>query len=101
VLRGQHNGSLQPYSRFSRPGPLLFLLSSSSVVHEAEWSLFQTHYFSENLVAPGIEPGPQDLWPGTLTTIVTKMHSLVRESAQKSTRLPSVDDDTRYNKRSL
>jgi hypothetical protein len=25
--------------------------------HEAEWSMFQTHYFSENLVVPGIEPG--------------------------------------------
>jgi hypothetical protein len=25
--------------------------------HEAEWTPFQTHYFSENLVAPGIEPG--------------------------------------------
>jgi hypothetical protein len=24
--------------------------------HEAEWAPFQTHYFSENLVAPGIEP---------------------------------------------
>jgi hypothetical protein len=24
--------------------------------HEAEWTLFQTHYFSENLVLPGIEP---------------------------------------------
>jgi CBS-domain-containing membrane protein len=28
--------------------------------HEAEWSPFQTHYFSENLVALGIEPGPLD-----------------------------------------
>jgi hypothetical protein len=28
---------------------------------EAEWAPFQTHYFSENLVAPGIEPGPLDL----------------------------------------
>jgi hypothetical protein len=28
-----------------------------SCTHEAEW----THYFSENLVAPGIEPGPLDL----------------------------------------
>jgi hypothetical protein len=27
---------------------------------------FQSHY-SENLVAPGIEPEPLDLWPGTLT----------------------------------
>jgi hypothetical protein len=23
--------------------------------HEAEWTPFQTHYFSENVVAPGIE----------------------------------------------
>jgi hypothetical protein len=29
---------------------------------------FQTHYFSENLVAPGMESGPLDLQPGTLTT---------------------------------
>jgi hypothetical protein len=25
--------------------------------HDAEWTTFQTHYFSENLIAPGIEPG--------------------------------------------
>jgi hypothetical protein len=25
--------------------------------HEAEWTPFQIHYFSENLVALGIEPG--------------------------------------------
>jgi hypothetical protein len=29
--------------------------------HETEWIPFQTHYFSENLVAAGIEPGPLDL----------------------------------------
>jgi hypothetical protein len=40
--------------------------------HEAEWTPFQTHYlfsffffffffFPENLVVPGIEPGPPDL----------------------------------------
>jgi hypothetical protein len=29
--------------------------------HEAEWTPFQIHYFSENLVASGIEPGPLDL----------------------------------------
>jgi hypothetical protein len=28
--------------------------------HEADWTPFQTHY-SENLVTPGIEPGPLDL----------------------------------------
>jgi hypothetical protein len=27
----------------------------------AEWTPFQTHYFSENLVTPGIEPGPMDV----------------------------------------
>jgi hypothetical protein len=27
----------------------------------AEWTPFQTHYFSENVVVPGIEPGPLDL----------------------------------------
>jgi hypothetical protein len=32
VPRGQRDGSLRPYSRFSRPEPLLFLSSSSSVV---------------------------------------------------------------------
>jgi hypothetical protein len=46
----------------SRPEPLLFLPSSSlNCTHEAEWTPFQTHYFSENLVAPGFEPGPQDM----------------------------------------
>jgi hypothetical protein len=25
--------------------------------HEAEWTPFQTHYFSEYLIVPGIEPG--------------------------------------------
>jgi hypothetical protein len=28
---------------------------------EAEWTPFQTYYLSENLVAPGVEPGPLDL----------------------------------------
>jgi hypothetical protein len=32
VPRGQHDGSLRPYSRLSRPEPLLFLSSSSSLV---------------------------------------------------------------------
>jgi hypothetical protein len=36
--------------------------------HEAEWTPFQTHYYSENLVAPGIEAEPLDLQPGALTT---------------------------------
>jgi hypothetical protein len=35
-----------------------YLLSGT---HEAERTLFQTHYFSENLIAPGIETSPPDL----------------------------------------
>jgi hypothetical protein len=45
-----------------------FFLSSTSSTHEFQWTPFQTHYFSENLVALGIEPGPMDLKSGTLTT---------------------------------
>jgi hypothetical protein len=42
---------------FLDPEPLLFYSSSSSVIfNEAEWTTFQTHYFSENLLAPEIEP---------------------------------------------
>jgi hypothetical protein len=29
--------------------------------HDNEWAPFQTHYFSENLVVPGIEAGPLEL----------------------------------------
>jgi hypothetical protein len=62
VSRGQSDGSLRPYSGISRPEPLLFLSNSSTVVlNEAERTSFQAHYFSENLVAPGIEPEPLDL----------------------------------------
>jgi hypothetical protein len=39
---------------FLDPEPLLFRSSSSSVILTR---LFQTHYFSENMVPPGIEPG--------------------------------------------
>jgi hypothetical protein len=43
---------------FFRPGgatvPFKQLLNYP---HEAEWTPFQTHYFSENLVALGMEPG--------------------------------------------
>jgi hypothetical protein len=44
--------------RFSRPEPLLFHSSSSSIVlTRLEWTPFQTPYFLENLVGPEIEPG--------------------------------------------
>jgi hypothetical protein len=43
---------------FLDPEPLFFHSSSSSVIlTRLSGTPFQTHYFSENLVAPGIAPG--------------------------------------------
>jgi hypothetical protein len=41
--------------------PLFGQVRANNCTHEAEWTLFQTDYFSDNLVAPGIELGPLDL----------------------------------------
>jgi hypothetical protein len=50
---------MDPYSHIlGFPDRSRYLLSST---HEAEWTPFQTHYFSENLEAPGMEPEPLDL----------------------------------------
>jgi hypothetical protein len=38
-----------------------FFFQVAHYTHEAEWTPFQTHYLSENLVAPEIERGPLDL----------------------------------------
>jgi hypothetical protein len=38
-----------------------FFQLAPKFTHEAEWTPFQTHCLSENLVAPGIEPESQDL----------------------------------------
>jgi hypothetical protein len=54
---------MDPYGRIlgrldrSRYFSIKWLLSCT---HEAEWTLFQTHYFFF-LVVPGIEPGPPNL----------------------------------------
>jgi hypothetical protein len=63
--RGSHVDSVtNPYGRIlgfldrSRYFSFKQLLNYS---HEAEWTPFQTHYFSENLVEPGIDPGPLNL----------------------------------------
>jgi hypothetical protein len=34
-----------------------FSIQLLSYPHEAEWTPYQTHYYQENLVAPGIESG--------------------------------------------
>jgi hypothetical protein len=74
VPRGLRDGSLRPYSRFSRQVPLLFyqvapqLYSRGWVDPVPDPLLFSFFFFTENLVVPGIEPGPPDLLPRTLTT---------------------------------
>jgi hypothetical protein len=43
-------------------GTATFLSSSSSfILTRAEWTSFQTHCYSENLVAPEMEPGTSGL----------------------------------------
>jgi hypothetical protein len=53
-----------PYGRilfFLNRRCYFFYKVAHSCTHEAEWTPFQTHYFSENLVESGIESGPLDL----------------------------------------
>jgi hypothetical protein len=52
---------MDPHGWFFRLEPLLFLPNSFSVELTPEWTLFQTHYFSGNLVAPEIKSRPLDL----------------------------------------
>jgi hypothetical protein len=50
-------------------GAATFLSRSSSFIFtRAEWTPFQTHSYSENLVGSGIESGISGLQPRTLTT---------------------------------
>jgi hypothetical protein len=49
-----------PYDRilgFLNRNRYFFFQVLLSCTHEVQWTPFQAHYFSENLVAPGIEPG--------------------------------------------
>jgi hypothetical protein len=55
VPRGQRDGFLRPFSGLSRPEPLLFLSSSSSVV------LRRVSGPRSRPTAQGIEPGLLDL----------------------------------------
>jgi hypothetical protein len=63
--REYHVDSLMdPYDRilgFLDQSRYFFFQVIINYTHEAEWTAFQTHYFSENLVAPGIERGALDL----------------------------------------
>jgi hypothetical protein len=51
----------QSLIRVFQTGAATFLSSSSSFIHEAEWTPFENNCYSENLVAPGIVPGTSGL----------------------------------------
>jgi hypothetical protein len=58
LSRDQRNESPRPFiSVFWAEAAIFPFKYLLNYPHEAEWTLFQTHYFSENLVAPEIEPG--------------------------------------------
>jgi hypothetical protein len=59
VSHGEHGGSPTVVKLSFLGRSRYFFLSSSSsfILRRAEWTPFQTHRYSENLVAPGIEPG--------------------------------------------
>jgi hypothetical protein len=53
-----------PYGRilgFLDRSRYFFFQVPPQLYSEAEWTPFQTHYCSEDLVVPGIEPGLPDL----------------------------------------
>jgi hypothetical protein len=53
-----------PYGRnlgFLDRSHYFFFQAAPQLYSETEWTPFQAHYCSGNLVAPGIEPGPLDL----------------------------------------
>jgi hypothetical protein len=62
VSRGQGGGSPTVVNLSFLYQSRYFLSSSSSrILTRAEWTTFQTHCYSENLVAQGIEPGTTGL----------------------------------------
>jgi hypothetical protein len=60
VTRGQHDGSLRTYSRFSRQEPLLFYQVAPQL-YSRGWVDPVPDPLLFLLVLPGIEPGPPDL----------------------------------------
>jgi hypothetical protein len=68
VPRGQRDGSLRPYSRFSRQEPLLFFQVAPQLYPRGWVDPVPDPLFIRILVASGIEPGPLDLKPGVMTT---------------------------------
>jgi hypothetical protein len=50
-----------PYGRIHRFLDRSRYFLFQNYTHEAEWTPFETLYLSEDVVAPGMEPGPLDL----------------------------------------
>jgi hypothetical protein len=88
VPRGQRDGSLRPYSRFSRQEPLLFYQVAPRL-YSRGWVDPVPDPLLFFLVVPGIEPGPPDLKPRTLTTRPQR-RSYVFKSEQFSQILPNI-----------
>jgi hypothetical protein len=74
--RGCHMVSVtDPYGRnldFLDRSRYVFFQVAAQLYSRGWVAPFQTHYLSDNLVALGFEPGPLDLQPGTLTTILQR-----------------------------
>jgi hypothetical protein len=57
VSHGQRGGTLTAVNlSFLDRSHYFFFQVALIYPHEAEWTPFETHYYSENLVAPGVEP---------------------------------------------
>jgi hypothetical protein len=54
MLRGQRNGSPTAVNLGSQDRDRYIFKQLINYSHEAEWTPFQTHYYSENPVAQGI-----------------------------------------------
>jgi hypothetical protein len=60
-LACQRDGTHSRILGFLDRSRYFFFQVAPQLYSEAEWTPFQTHYFSENLIAPEVEPGPLDL----------------------------------------
>jgi hypothetical protein len=63
-------------SVFSTGAATLLPSGSSFILTRAEWTPFQTHCYSENLVAPGIGPGTSVLAARNSDNYVNKIQKI-------------------------
>jgi hypothetical protein len=84
VSRGQRDGFLRPYSRFSRPKPLLFISSSSSIVltrlsgprsRPTTQKIWQRRESNPDLWICSQELWPLDHWDGSVKKRLMKTYN--------------------------